>query len=194
MQCDAALTKVGSVRRTQQAKLFWDTLGVCSFGLNGVKDSMVLTSKSLAQAVGWEGMDTREGFTVGERIANLMRIVYGRRGFRKSDEFDVSPRHLETTAEGTGSERGIAEYLPAMVDDYYRRMGWDVDPGLPTDETLERLAWASFRLPDRGPFSAPSLGFRRGVERRRNGVSSTYSNSRRHTAAIPTNLPAHCRQ
>ena len=141
---DEALTKVGSVRRTQQAKLFWDTLGVCSFGLNGVKDSMVLTSRSLAQAVGWEGMDTREGFMVGERIANLMRIVYGRRGFRKSDEFDISPRHLETTTEGTGSERGIMEYLPAMVDDYYRRMGWDVDTGLPTNETLERLGMSEF--------------------------------------------------
>lgn len=141
---DEALTKVGSVRRTQQAKLFWDTLGVCSFGLNGVKDSMVLTSRSLAQAVGWEGMDTCEGFVVGERVANLMRIVYGRRGFRKSDEFDVSPRYLETTAEGTGSERGIAEYLPDMIDDYYRRMGWEVDTGLPTLETLKRLGMTEF--------------------------------------------------
>jgi aldehyde:ferredoxin oxidoreductase len=141
---DEALTKVGSVRRTQQAKLFWDTLGVCSFGLNGVKDSMVLTSRSLAQAVGWEGMDTREGFVVGERIANLMRVVYGRRGFHKSDEFDVSPRYLGITAEGTGSEKGIVEYLPDMVDDYYRRMGWDVDTGLPTLETLKRLGMTEF--------------------------------------------------
>jgi aldehyde:ferredoxin oxidoreductase len=141
---DEALTKVGSVRRTQQAKLFWDTLGVCSFGLNGVKDSMVLTSRSLTQAAGWEGMDTRDGFVVGERIANLMRIVYGRRGFRKSDEFDISPRYLGTTAEGTGSEQGIAEYLPDMVDDYYRRMGWDSDTGLPTLSTLKRLGMTEF--------------------------------------------------
>jgi aldehyde:ferredoxin oxidoreductase len=141
---DEALRKVGAVRRTQQAKLFWDTLGVCSFGLNGVKDSMVLTSKSLAAAVGWDDMDVREAFKVGERVANLMRIVYARRGFRKSDELDVSPRHLATTAEGTGSERGIAEYLPAMVDDYYRQMGWDVDTGLPTPQTLERLGMDEF--------------------------------------------------
>lgn len=141
---DEALTKVGSVRRTQQAKLFWDTLGVCSFGLNGVKDSMVLTSRSLTQAAGWEGMDTRDGFVVGERIANLMRIVYGRRGFRKSDEFDISPRYLGTTAEGTGSEQGISEYLPDMVDDYYRRMGWDSDTGLPTLSTLKRLGMTEF--------------------------------------------------
>jgi aldehyde:ferredoxin oxidoreductase len=31
-----------------------------------------------------------------------------------------------------------------MIDDYYRRMGWEVDTGLPTLETLKRLGMTEF--------------------------------------------------
>jgi aldehyde:ferredoxin oxidoreductase len=136
---DEALSKVEPVRRTQFAKLWWDTLGVCWFALNRVEDSVELTRRCLAQAVGWEDFTMDEAMVVGERVTNLMRLVYGRRGFKKSDEFDVSPKHLETTAVGTGSETGIAPYLPGMVDEYYRQLGWNVETGLPTPDTLKRL-------------------------------------------------------
>ncbi|MDP6666736.1 MAG: aldehyde ferredoxin oxidoreductase C-terminal domain-containing protein, partial [Dehalococcoidia bacterium] len=141
---DDALAKVDPVRRTQFAKLWFDTLGVCYFSTEGIKDSVELTRRCLVQAVGWEDFTMEEAFEVGERVTNLMRLVYGRRGFEKSDELDVSPKHLQTTAIGTGSETGIAPYLPGMVDEYYSQMGWRVDTGLPTAETLRRLGMEEF--------------------------------------------------
>jgi len=141
---DEALASVEPVCRTQIAKLFWDSLGVCTFGTTAVVDSMRLTSKSLAQAVGWEDFDEEEGFVVGERVINLLRLVYARRGFKKSDELDISPKFLEGTRVGPAKEHGIAPYLPGMVDEYYRQLGWNVDTGVPTPGTLRRLGMEEF--------------------------------------------------
>jgi len=136
---EEALRKVDPVRQTQFAKLFWDSLGVCMFVAAGVKDSMRLSSRALAQAVGWDDFTPHEGLLCGERVTNLMRLVYARRGFNKSDEFDVSYRYLEPAPAGPSKGKTIAPYLPAMVDEYYRQMGWDVETGLPFPETLQRL-------------------------------------------------------
>jgi len=145
---EEALSKVDGVRKTQFAKLFWDTTGVCMFSVRGVRDSLRLTCDCMAQAVGWEDFNLEEALIVGERVTNLMRLVYGRRGFKKSDELDVSPKHLEPPPAGPSEGLSIAPYLPGMVDEYYRQMGWDVDTGLPTAETLTRLGMEEF-LPDR---------------------------------------------
>jgi aldehyde:ferredoxin oxidoreductase len=141
---EEALSKVDPVRRTQFVKLWTDTLGVCMFSVRGVEDSADLTSKCLAQAVGWEDFDTQEALDVGERVTNLMRIVYARRGFQKSDEFDVSEKHLEPPPAGPAEGLSIAPYLPPMVDEYYRLLGWNVDTGFPTPETLRRLGMEEF--------------------------------------------------
>jgi aldehyde:ferredoxin oxidoreductase len=141
---EEAVSKVGPVRHTQFCKLFWDGLGVCWFSLEGVKDSLALTSKCLARTVGWEDFDTEEAIKVGERVTNLMRLVYAKRGFEKSDEFDVSPKHLATTRVGAAEEAGIEPYLPAMVDDYYRQLHWNVETGLPTADGLRRLGMEEF--------------------------------------------------
>jgi aldehyde:ferredoxin oxidoreductase len=141
---EQALEKVEPVRRTQIAKLFWDSLGICVFGASGVEGSMTFTSRSLAQAVGWEDFDEAEAMQVGERIANLLRLVYARRGFTKADELDVSPKFMEMTRVGVASEKGIKPYLGSMVDEYYRQLGWEVETGLPTLETLTRLGMEEF--------------------------------------------------
>ena len=144
---EEALEKVEPVRRTQFAKLFEDSIGVCMFGVNGVKDSLRLTRKSLAQAVGWDEYSLDEAQAVGERVTNLMRLVYGRRGFQKTDEMDVSEKHLEPAPAGPSKGLSIGPYLPGMVDEYYQQMGWNVDTGMPTPETLKRLDMEEF-LPD----------------------------------------------
>ena len=146
---DEALSKVDAVRRTQFAKLWWDSLGICMFSVRGVKDSVHLTSRCLAQAVGWEDFNTQEALIVGERVTNLMRLVYARRGFKKSDELDVSPKHLEAPPAGPSKGLSMAPYLADMVDEYYRQMGWNVETGLPTAATLHRLSMEEF-LEDAG--------------------------------------------
>jgi aldehyde:ferredoxin oxidoreductase len=141
---DEALGKITAVRLTQFAKLWGDTLGICMFSTRGVPGSMELTSKCLAQAVGWEDFSAPEAMKVGERVANLMRLVYATRGFQKADEFDISPKHLEPPPAGPSKGLSIEPYLPAMVDEYYRQLEWDVDRGIPTAETLKRLNMDEF--------------------------------------------------
>lgn len=139
-----AMGKVEGVRRTQFSKLWTDTLGICMFSTRGVPDSMGLTSKCLAQAVGWDDFDMDEAMIVGERVTNLMRLIYARRGFTKADEFDVSAKHLEPPPTGPSKGLSIAPYLPDMVDSYYEQMGWNVETGFPTAETLARLDMDEF--------------------------------------------------
>lgn len=134
-----AFQKIEPVRKTQFAKLWWDSLGVCMFSVRGVRDSMRLTSRALAEAVGWADFTMEEALQVGERVTTMMRLVYARRGFRKSDEFDVSPKHLEAPPVGPSQGATLAPHLPAMVDEYYRQMEWDVERGLPGPETIRRL-------------------------------------------------------
>ncbi|MEK7777659.1 MAG: aldehyde ferredoxin oxidoreductase C-terminal domain-containing protein, partial [Chloroflexota bacterium] len=141
---DQALSKVEAVRITQFAKVWWDCLGVCMFAARGVKDSVDTASKCLAQSVGWQDFGAQEALEVGERVTTLMRLVYARRGFNKADEFDVSPKHLEPPTVGPAKGLCIAPYLPAMVDEYYRQMGWNVETGLPTADTLRRLGLKEF--------------------------------------------------
>lgn len=141
---EEALKKVDPVRQTQFAKLFWDTLGICWFAAWGLKDSMRLCSRAVAQTVGWDDFSPHEALLCGERVTNLMRLVYARRGFKKSDEFDISTRYLEPAPAGPSQGKTVAPYLPAMVDEYYRQMGWNVDTGLPLPETLQRLDMEEF--------------------------------------------------
>ena len=141
---DGATSKVAPVRATQTAKLFWDSLGICMFSVRAIKDTLRLTSQCLVQTVGWEDFDTKEALVIGERVTNLMRLVYARRGFQKADELDVSEKHLEAPPAGPLKGMSIAPYLPAMVDEYYVQMGWNVDTGFPTADTLRRLGMEEF--------------------------------------------------
>ncbi len=141
---DEAVGKIDAVRLTQLSKLFWDCLGVCMLSLRGVKDATDLTCECLGRAVGWEGFRIEEALKAGERVTNLMRLVYIRRGFKKEDEFDVSPKHLEPPPVGPAKGVSIGPYLPGMVDEYYRQMGWDVETGAPTADTLRRLDMEEF--------------------------------------------------
>ena len=145
-----AVAKVDVVRETQYAKMFTDSLGVCNFGMQGVPESLRLSTECLAQAVGWDDFDMDEALLVGERVTNLMRLVYGRRGFTKEDELDVSAKHLEPPPVGPSAGQSIEPYLPAMVDEYYRLMGWDIDTGMPTTGTLERLGMDEFAAGNAG--------------------------------------------
>ena len=125
-------------------KLFWDSLGICTFGVMGVPSAIRFTTTALGRTVGWDDFDEKEAFEVGARVANMLRLVYARRGFKREDELDVSPRFLEITRTGPASEEGIAPYLPAMLDEYYSHHGWNQETGTPTADTLTRLGLEEF--------------------------------------------------
>jgi aldehyde:ferredoxin oxidoreductase len=141
---EEALAKIPYVRRSQVKKLWEDCLGVCWFACWGVQDVIRLSSQALGQAVGWDDFTPEEALAVGDRVVNLMRLVYARRGFTKADEFDISPRLLDGPPAGRAEGRTLAPFLADMVDEYYRLMGWDVDTGLPPPELLKRLGIEEF--------------------------------------------------
>jgi aldehyde:ferredoxin oxidoreductase len=103
-----------------------------------VKGVLEYAPKAIELSTGWSGFDRAEALRVGERIANLQRVIAIRRGFRREHEFDVSPRMLEAPQEGIAKGKSIAPHLERMVGEYYALMGWD-EEGRPTPETLKRL-------------------------------------------------------
>jgi aldehyde:ferredoxin oxidoreductase len=78
--------------------------------------------------------------TAGEsRQLHPMRIICAPRGFKREDGFDISPRLFEPHESGTAKGKSIAAFLPEMVDEYYREMGWEAETGIPTRPMLARL-------------------------------------------------------
>ena len=136
--------KPEAVRLTQMKKLWEDCLGVCWFACWGVRDVTKLAPRALGQAVGWEDFTTEEALAVGERVINMMRLLYLRRGFTKADELDLSPRLLEAPASGAAAGKSIAPHLKGMVEEYYQLMGWDPATARPRPETLNRLGLEAY--------------------------------------------------
>jgi aldehyde:ferredoxin oxidoreductase len=130
--------KAEAVARTQAKKLWEDCLGVCWFACWGVKGVLEYAPEAIEFSTGWTGFDRKEALRVGERIANLQRVIAIRRGFRRENEFDVSPRLLEAPQGGIAEGKSIAPHLEQMVNEYYSLMGWD-ENGRPTPDTLKRM-------------------------------------------------------
>ena len=77
---------------------------------------------------------------VGERVVNMMRLAALSRGFKKEDDFDVSPRLMEGPTEGPAAGApSMGPHLKRLLEKYYDQMGWDPETGIPRKETIERL-------------------------------------------------------
>lgn len=84
------------------------------------------------------GLDygTDELLGIGSRIYSLERLFNQRAGFSRKDDM-LPPRFLREPLD-EGASRGRVVDLDEMLDEYYRRRGWDAD-GNPTEETQRRL-------------------------------------------------------
>ncbi len=78
-----------------------------------------------------------EQLRAAERVINLERMIDVAFGFDGSDDA-LPTRFLEEPAPD-GRGEGQAVDLEVALDSYYRSMGWDVETGLPTAETLDEL-------------------------------------------------------
>ena len=120
-----------------------DTVELCQFvwgpawTLYGPQE----TVDFIKAVTGWD-VTLDELMTVGMRRLNMMRVFNAREGFdRKQDKL---PKKFFQALKGTGPTAGVAlthEEMESALDEYYRLAGWTPN-GLPTPQTLERLAIA----------------------------------------------------
>jgi len=126
---------VVSIARSGKGRMsFIDTLGVCFFS---TMVSVKTLAEALSAATGWDFTE-EEAETVGLRIVTLARAYNYRMGHTR-DLDAPSPRYGSTPVDGPFAGKSIMGSLDAMLDDYYRQMGWDEKTGKPLPETLERL-------------------------------------------------------
>jgi aldehyde:ferredoxin oxidoreductase len=135
------------VKHFEEMAAISDSTGVCKNTYNNME---VLdwegTAELLRAATGWDvtGKEVRQ---IGERIVNLERLFIAREGITRQDD-RLPQRFLEEPLpEGSGDSSGSVLELEAMLDEYYRARGWDVQTGLPTEEKLKELGLSD---PSRG--------------------------------------------
>ena len=126
--------KAGLVKAFQDATAAVDSSGLCVF------TTFAWTLEDIAPQVdaACEGNWTVDKMLeAGERIWNMERIFNNKAGFTAAD--DKLPERLMKDAAKTGPAEGLVAGVDKMLPEYYELRGWTAD-GVPTNETLERLA------------------------------------------------------
>jgi aldehyde:ferredoxin oxidoreductase len=123
-----------AVAETKGMMVFEDSLVICRF--NG-RMNPVLESEAVSAATGWD-FTPEEAKKVGLRAVNLMRAFNIRAGITKEKE-RPSPRYGSVPVDGPAKGKNIMAHWDEMLENYYRRMGWDTETGKPLPETLRDL-------------------------------------------------------
>ena len=125
-------------KKTSILKFMRDTTGVCAFMHWGIAGTNAVTREAIEASTGWE-ITEDELLEVGERVMNLERVYNIRNGLTPANDYEISPRLLETPDGGRAKGHPVKPYLNHMMDDFYRLMGWDIQTGKPWRKTLKRL-------------------------------------------------------
>lgn len=112
---------------------FEDSLVTCRFASNNPR----LILECLNAITGWE-IGLEEAMTIGKRIVNLLRLFNLRHG-HKTELEAPSLRYGSTPKDGPWEGIGVRTHWKEMRKHYYAGMGWDIETGMPSDETLETL-------------------------------------------------------
>ena len=91
----------------------------------------------LYQACTGAEVPLKDFIKMGERVVNLERAYIVREGFRRKD--DTLPRRMLEEPIADRHIPPIGKNLDTMLDDYYQQRGWDVETGIPQEETLRAL-------------------------------------------------------
>jgi aldehyde:ferredoxin oxidoreductase len=133
--------KVNFARKTQHFYSLTDTVTVCQFAcgpawqLYGPED----VRKMVQTVTGWD-VTIDELLTVGERRLNMLRAFNAREGINRNQD-TLTEKFFTRGLKGGVSDGWKVEkdQFEAARDEYYRQSGWDVETGIPTRQTLERL-------------------------------------------------------
>jgi aldehyde:ferredoxin oxidoreductase len=129
---------VADTLANKRVRTFVDSLVICLFPsdtmLHNKLDYLV---PMLNAATGWTYTE-EEARTAGRRIDNLLRAFNVRHGMLPSLEFP-SERYSSAQVDGPVMGQSVKPHWDAMVESYYRNMGWDRNTGKPFPETLRSL-------------------------------------------------------
>lgn len=98
----------------------------------------------LSATTGWD-MDAEELIKVGERVHTLQRMFNMREGLRRKD--DMLPKRVLSVPEFGAykdNEECVIHSYEALLDEYYKACGWDIETGIPTPEKLEELGLTQY--------------------------------------------------
>jgi len=110
--------------------------GLCMFGaMLGVDNIPVF--EWLNAATGWH-MTPEEYMTAGRRIQTIRQLFNVREGI-DLHSLTISPRAAGHPPLQRGANRGRSIPLTALMHDYWERIGWGADTGVPTAQTLREL-------------------------------------------------------
>ncbi len=118
-----------------------DSLGICKFVIK-FNSPDLLGFEEFSHLIDYAtGMrfSSQELFDIGRRIINLERLFLTREGIRRSD--DTLPKgYFQPMPVGPyKGERIEEESFQRMLSEYYQLHGWDIDTGIPKEETLREL-------------------------------------------------------
>jgi aldehyde:ferredoxin oxidoreductase len=122
-------------------RLFEDSLVICFFCGQDLK----MLTDTLSVVTGRD-FDIKEVMTVGKRIVNQLRVFNIRHGLTKAVEAP-SVRYGSTPIDGPAAGKSIMPQWEALRRNYYEKIGWDPETGIPLPETLTRVGLAQL-IPD----------------------------------------------
>lgn len=119
---------------TKGSMQFEDSLGTCRFC---ARTNLPLLTEALNASTGWD-ITPAEAMQQGRRTMALLRSFNIRHGHTRDDD-RPSPRYGSTPVDGPMEGKTLASEWDAMLDNYYRIMGWDEKTSKPLPETLKSL-------------------------------------------------------
>lgn len=111
-----------------------NTGGVCIFGPDTANYPMV---DFLNAVTGWD-LTPDEYYKTGKRILNMRKAFNAREGVRPSDS-KLPPRAIGNPPLTQGPLKNISVDMEALEEELFKIMGWDLETGGPTSETLKEM-------------------------------------------------------
>ncbi len=130
---------------SEQFRQFTGLMGACWFAQGHMKpDGLNSMVDALNATTGWD-VTLDEALDAGHRSMILQSLFATQRGWlAEHDWTDVGPRFLEPIPDGKHEGFTIANWLPNLIQDYYRLSGRHEITGRPHVSTLQRLGLEEF--------------------------------------------------
>ena len=109
--------------------------GMCMFAWANLMEEVLYDSLTCAVGKKYDQQTVQE---MGDRIAAL-RVAFNVREGVRNIELPMPPRTLGSPPLQSGPLEGVTVDNDAQIGDYLQAIGWDLQTGIPTRETLLRL-------------------------------------------------------